>query len=77
MKLDTHFMPKYKALTSEYFRLIRYDAVLIGTYTSNDMVSYPMFCSAAMIYKPAISNKKLNAVYSKNVSDMKKFYVKR
>jgi len=82
MQLGTHIMPKYKALTSEYFRLMRYDAVLIGTYTSIDTDSYSMFCSASMMYKshiftfiPAITNIKLNALGSINVSDLKKFDV--
>ena len=82
MQLGTHIMPKYKALTSEYFGLMKYDAVLIGTYTSIDTNSYSMFCSASMMYKsriitfiPAITNIKLNTLGSRNVSDLKKFDV--
>ena len=44
-------MPKYKTLTSEHFRLMRYNALFIGTYTSIDTDSYSTFCSAAMIYR--------------------------
>jgi len=75
-------MPKYKALTSEYFRLMRYDVVLIGTYTIIDTDSYSMFCSAATIYNfriitfiPPIINTKLNALGSRNMNGFKKFYV--
>jgi hypothetical protein len=84
MQFGTHIMPKYKALTSEYFHLMRYDAVLIGTYTSVDTDSYSMFCSAAMIYKSrvitfmtAITKTKLNALGFINVSGLKKFDVQR
>jgi len=84
MQFRTHIMPKYKALTSEYFRLMRYDALLIGTYTSIDTDSYSMFCSAAMIYTrksyiiafiTAITDTKLNALCSRNVNGLKKFDV--
>jgi len=77
-------MPKYKALTSEYSRLMGYYAVLIGTYTSIDTDSYSMFCSAAMIHKfpiitfrPSIINTKLNALGSRNMSGLKKLDVQR